>query len=264
MSTVLPRAIAVLELLAGEPDGLPLGEIARKLSVPHSAIHRVLSELVELEFLVQRRDDGRYVFGLKVVSLGFRHLANVPLVELARPSLDRLAERSGELVRLSVPENETLRWVAKTQGARSGLRFDSDDGRVVKFARSASGLVWLSTLPEDIAIRLLREQGFDDLEDYGPVGPTCLDEALELVNQARRDGWLYVDSMYELGTSAIAMPIALPDQPAVGVLNIAGPNVRLTREYAQELIPPLREETQKLAQIVPPTSAASIKKEEMA
>jgi DNA-binding IclR family transcriptional regulator len=39
---------------------------------------------------------------LKLISLALKHLSDIGLVDLARPMLDRLANESGELVRLGL------------------------------------------------------------------------------------------------------------------------------------------------------------------
>ncbi|MCW4385479.1 IclR family transcriptional regulator [Salinibacterium sp. SYSU T00001] len=252
MSAVLPRALAVLEHLVAKPDGEFLGDVADALDMPRSATHRILSELVDLGYLVQHPVDGRYSLGLRIVSQALRHLAKIPLVDLAKPTLDRLAELSGELARLSIPENGSLLWIAKTQGARSGLRYDPDAGREIKLARTSSGLAWLSTLPEQEAVHYIERQGFDDLENYGPDGVTTLEQALEVVARVREDGYCYTDSTFELGTATIAVPIAEPGQRGSGVLSIAGPSVRLTLERALTMVPHLIDAAEELAHLAPP------------
>ena len=247
MSSALPRTFAVIELLVGRPEGVPLGEISDTLELPKSATHRIVTELVELGYVKQDDVDGRYALGLRLVSQALRHLAHIPLVDLAKPLLDRLAELSGELARLSIPDDGTLIWVAKTQGARSGLRYDPDAGREIKLARTSSGLAWLSTLPDVEAIALLEAQGFDDLEHYGPNGASDLAGVLRLLGQVREDGYSYTDSTFELGTATIAVPISFDGKSAAGVLSIAGPSVRLTRERALELVLHLRIAADQLA-----------------
>ncbi|MFC9419992.1 helix-turn-helix domain-containing protein [Bacillus mobilis] len=40
MSSALLRGLKILELLATEPEGLALGDIATRLQLPNSAVHR--------------------------------------------------------------------------------------------------------------------------------------------------------------------------------------------------------------------------------
>lgn len=258
MSSAVPRSFAVLDLLVGKPEGLPFGEIAETLALPRSAAHRVVTELVDLGYVKQDAVTGHYALGLRLVSQALRHLAGIPLVDLAKPLLDRLAELSGELARLSMPDDGRLVWVAKTQGARSGLRYDPDSGRFVKLARTSSGLAWLSSLPREKAIILLEEEGFDDLDDFGPSGPRTLEETLVLLDQTRVDGYCYTDSTFELGTATIAVPISFDGRPAPGVLSISGPSVRLTRERAMAMVPHMIAAAEQLALLGSSASPVSV------
>lgn len=253
MSSALPRTFAVIDLLVGKPHGVPLGVIADTLELPKSATHRIVTELIELGY-VKQEENGHYALGLKLVSQALRHLAHIPLVDLAKPLLDRLAELSGELARLSIPDGGTLMWVAKTQGARSGLRYDPDAGREIKLARTSSGLAWLSTMPEAGAVSYLEAQGFQDVDQYGPAGPSDLAETLAELARVRDNGYCYTDSTFELGTATIAVPIREDGHVASGVLSIAGPSVRLTHERGLALVPHLLEAAEQLALLGSSTS----------
>jgi DNA-binding IclR family transcriptional regulator len=236
----LERAFAVLELLVDEPAGLPLSDISDALAIPRSATHRLLTSLSELGYLRQDQAMGNYVLTLKVVSLALKRLSTIGIVELAQPTLDRLAELSGELVRLSIVDDETLMWVAKAQGAKAGLRYDPDTGTKVKLSCSASGLAWLATFSDDHALELVYREGFAKPSDYGPTAPATVAEFLERLHRARDMGYATVNESFEVGTAAMAAPIMHPtQQQAIGVLSIAGPNIRMTEQRMQELVPAL-------------------------
>src|SRR5699024_3370253 len=89
-------------------------------------------------------------------------------------------------------------------------------------------------------------QGFDDLAEYGPEGANDVDEAVAFVDRARTDGYCYTDSVFEVGTATIAVPVRRPDHRASAVLSIAGPSVRLTHDRALSLLPNLREAAEQL------------------
>ncbi|MCW2603471.1 MAG: IclR family transcriptional regulator [Pseudonocardiales bacterium] len=247
MSSALPRAFAVIDLLVGKLQGLSLGEIAETLDLPKSAAHRTLADLIAVNYVHQEETNGNYTLTVRLVSQALRHLARIPLVDQAKPLLARLAEHSGELSRLSIVDGDSLVWVAKRQGASSGLRYDVDSGREIKLAASASGLAWLSALPDERVISLLEAQGFDDITDFGPNAPHDLTAVLATVAQVRKDGYAFTDSTYELGISTVAVPIVPRGQAPLGTLSITGPNVRLTREHALDMIPHLQDAAEQLA-----------------
>ncbi len=235
MSSTLLRAFTILELLTGKPDGLRLGEIADQLNFPKSAVHRTLAALCDLGYVKQELESGQYALTLRMVSRALRHVSNLPLVNAAGPILDELAASSGELVRLSIADGDTLAWVAMRQGARYGLRYDPVAGHEVKLVRTSSGLAWLSGIRRERAVALIDEQGFDDLDRYGPSGATNREEALAALDEVTKLGFSYTDSTFELGTATVAVPIREQGKEAVGALSIAGPNVRLPYARAMEI-----------------------------
>ncbi|RYH16182.1 MAG: MarR family transcriptional regulator, partial [Alcaligenaceae bacterium] len=128
MSGVLERGFQVLERLAAHPDGCALSSLASELKIPLSATHRLLAELIRLGYVRQSALDGQYVLTIKLVSMGLSFLSSSGIVDIAQPLLDELALASGELVRLAVVDGDDLIFVAKSQGATKGLRYDPDMG----------------------------------------------------------------------------------------------------------------------------------------
>jgi DNA-binding IclR family transcriptional regulator len=172
--SALDRAFAMLELLASEPSGLPLNAASRALDVPKSAAHRLLAALAERGYVRQDAETSRYLLTTRLVAVGFRYLAAAGIVDLVQPVLDELARTSGELVRLGVIDGERQTWVAKSQGARSGLRYDADMGMEAPLAPTASGQAWLACLTDEEAVTLVARQGFPGEQPRGPKAPRTL------------------------------------------------------------------------------------------
>jgi len=254
MSSTLLRALTILDLLTGKPHGMRLSDIATQADLPKSAVHRTLAHLCAAGYVKQDPVHGQYLLGLCMVSRAVRHLANLPLVDVAAPLLDELAAESGELVRLSVADGDTLSWVANRQGARFGLRYDPFPGREIRLVRASSGLAWLSGLERDRAVALIEAQGFDNLDGYGPRGPSTRQAALAALAEVSELGYSYTDSTFELGTVAVAVPIREPGRDAVGALSIAGPSVRFLHADTIRMLPKLRAAADDLAVL---SSAAS-------
>lgn len=247
MNGIMERTLGILEHLAAHAQGLPLGQLADDLAIPRSAAHRLLTDLCQCGYVRQLRDHGDYVLTTKLVTLGLNFLSNTGVVDIAQPLLDRLAAASGELVRLSVVDGETLTWVAKAQGARRGLLYDPEMGAVAKLSCSASGLAWLLTMSDEQAVELIGRQGFGSREEYGPNAPTTVRELLAQLAEARQRGYSVTLETFTPGMAAMAAPVRRPGQPAVGVISIAGPLVRFTETRMHELAPLLLEVGAELA-----------------
>lgn len=243
----IERTFALVEALAKAPEGMAIQALATSLDIPKSAVHRLLSELVRLRFVRQDASSLHYKLSSKLLALGFQYLAGSG-ANVVQPVLDRLAETSGELVRLGIIEQHKQTWIAKSQGARSGLRYDPDMGRTAPLAYTASGHAWLCCLPTAEALALLKHEPTPDFEKLGPNAPRTEQQVLNALAKARSQGYAYVCESSAVGMSALACAICHPVTGAViGVLSIAGPSARLPFERIQALAKPLREAAAELS-----------------
>ncbi|HEX7891870.1 MAG TPA: IclR family transcriptional regulator [Ramlibacter sp.] len=239
MIGTLERGLRILETLAPHPEGLPLAAIADDLELPRSACHRLLADLLRCGYVRQLRAQGEYALTTKLASLGLGYLGAAGMVDIAQPIIDRLAEKSGELVRLALVDGDRLTFVAKAQGARFGLRYDPDMGIDVRLSCSAGGHAWLMTLSEERATELVARQGFGERKVFGPKAPTTFKALMQVLEADRQRGFSLMEEMYAPGMSAMAAPVRRRDGGTIGVITVAGPLVRLTRERMLELGPAL-------------------------
>jgi len=199
MSGVLERTLGILELLSSQEQGVELAVLADKLNMPKSAAHRLLADLSRFGYVRQTRDMGEYVLTTKLVSLGLTYLSKTGVIDVAQPLLDRLAEQTGELVRLSVVDGDRLIWVARAQGARQGLRYDPDMGSIARLSCSSSGLAWLSTMKDDDALALVSQQGLGTPQEFGPNAPKSLKAFLKVLQDTRKQGYSLTEETYTAG-----------------------------------------------------------------
>lgn len=235
MSSPLERSLSVLEYLAARPQGQPLSAIAQDLEFPLSACHRVLAELVRCGYVRQMRDHGDYALTTKLAALGLSYLGGSGIVDIAQPIIDRLADVSGELVRLAIVDGDRLTFVAKAQGARFGLRYDPDMGIDLRLSCSAGGHAWLMTLSEERALELVVKQGFGEPAAYGPRAPTTWKALEQVLQDDRARGFALIEEVYAPGMNAMAAPVQRRGEDTIGVITIAGPAIRLTAPRMQEL-----------------------------
>jgi IclR family acetate operon transcriptional repressor len=247
MSSALERSLGILEYLAVHPEGMSLAGIAQDLEMPRSACHRLLTELVRCGYVRQMREHGDYALTTKIAALGLSFLSASGIVDIAQPLIDRVAALSGELVRLALVDGDRLTFVAKAQGARSGLRYDPDMGIDVRLSCSSGGHAWLMTLSEERAIAVVTKQGFGHPKSYGPKAPTTIKALLRLLEQDRKRGFATINEMYAPGMSAMAAPVRRRGEATIGVITIAGPSVRLTEARMKELGPELMKAADELA-----------------
>lgn len=246
----IDRCLAVIECLAGEPRGLELGAIAARLDLPKSATHRILATLAQRCWVAQDPDTGNYVLSLRFAMLALRDLDARVVTDVVQRVLDRLAQRTREYVRIAVVEGETLTWVARAQGAVSGLRYDPDMGKEIVLHATATGRAWLASLPEEDALRIVYARGFaGGSRSVVADGVDGLRRALEAT---RKRG--YATAIEEAEPGIVALAVAFRQDPregspVAGTLSVAGPAARMGSERHAELAEALREAASELEQV---------------
>src|SRR3954464_4899853 len=98
----IDRAARILKALASGPRRLGVTELAQRLDLAVPTVHGLLQTLLAHGFVEQDRDSGKYQLGAGLLHLGSSYL---DLNELRARSLvhaERLAQQTGEAVRVGV------------------------------------------------------------------------------------------------------------------------------------------------------------------
>ena len=99
--TTVRKAMAVVSAFSyGEPV-LGVSELARRLGIGKSTVHRILTTLVA-DGYVERTHDERYRLSIKMYEIGQQVAASIELRELVHPALERLRNESGETAHVGV------------------------------------------------------------------------------------------------------------------------------------------------------------------
>jgi IclR family transcriptional regulator, acetate operon repressor len=104
---------------------------------------------------------------------------------------------------------------------------------------SATGHAWMMTMTDERALELVTRQGFGQPKQYGPNAPTTVKALLGFVDAARSRGYATIYEVFAPGMTAMAAPVQRRGYPAIGVISIAGPAVRLTEKRMTALGPAL-------------------------
>lgn len=250
--TAVDRCLMLLEVLAGEKDPIEVTDLAARLNIPASAVHRTLATLVARGWVVQHAETQRYALSLRMSTLAFRNLDVRAVPDVVQSVLDRLARETREYCRLAIVEGEDLVWVARAQGAVTGLRYDPEMGQEIVLHATANGKAWLATLPESEALRVVCARGFEARRPLGPNSATNVDELRARLAEVRQHGYATSMEEAEAGTSAVAVPFfngTGSDARVAGTMSVAGPSVRMTPERFDEIAAALKRSAREVAEI---------------
>jgi IclR family acetate operon transcriptional repressor len=247
------RALETIELLSAAAEGLSLAEISRELIINKAIASRLLETLEHAGYVWRDDTAQRYHLTYRVSNLGLRQLQQSGLLGQCTSLLEDLAERTGELVRLSVVERgEKITWVYAVVGTRRTLRIDPNFNFEVSLHSHATGKAWLMTLTPQRAMALLKRDGMATLTPHTNVDVKSLRKELDV---ACRRGFALTYEENEIGVGAVAAPIMAPrlsgDTECVGVISVAAPTNRMTRAEIEACGPLAAEVASRLALMWP-------------
>ena len=220
----IDRAAQLLVRVVENAKPETVTELAETTGLPKSTASRLVAAL-ERQGLVQRESvRGSVQPGPVLVSFARRGVPNADLVELCNPSLDRLADATGETVNLAVPAARGVEQLAQ-RDSRHFLGSTNWVGRTVPYHASAVGKVFLAFE----AARLPKQ-----LEQLTPH--TVIDRGeLELaLADIVANGYGTAVEELEPGLWAIAAPLRNASGVAAA-LSISGPTIRLHDGRLEEL-----------------------------
>ena len=258
-TTAVDRCIGLIEVLVEASAGLSLVDLAGRLEMPNSAVHRTLATLASRGFVRQDPATQAYSLTLRLSTLGFRLLDARHLPDAGQLVLQRLADETGEYCRLAVVDGDDLTWVARAQGSTQGLRYEPPMGREVVLHATATGKAWLATLPEEDALRIVFARGFPtprnaDQRMFGKGVVRTVEELRAHLKETRRRGYGLAIEEGEPGTVAMAAPFRANDSagaPIAGTISVAGPLIRLGPTRRQQISPLLSAAANNLAALWP-------------
>ncbi len=139
--------LAVLEVLGGARDGLPLRAVVERTGRPKATVHRMLSTLVNTGFVAQDSVSGGYRLTLKLWRSGTGAVRDLDLVKTARLWLERLVSDTGETPHLALldPSGGVV-YISKVESPQS-IRVQTQIGQISPSWCTATGRALLAFDP---------------------------------------------------------------------------------------------------------------------
>jgi DNA-binding IclR family transcriptional regulator len=218
------NALHLLEQFTYTEPVLGVSELARRLGLAKSTVHRMLTTLLD-EGFVQKTADGRYRLGLRLYDLGQLVVNSLEVREVAHPTLERLRNETRETVHLAVLEGADVVYLERFESP-STLRLFGRLGRRMPAHSTSSGKCLLAYAPPD-AIDAVVAAGLPRLAPRTLTSRAMLIRALR---QVRRDGYASSIDESEPGVTSVGAPVFGFDGTAIAAVSVAGPSLRITPE----------------------------------
>lgn len=206
----LDKGLDILELLAGEEEGLTQAEIAKALGRSPNEHYRMLERLVRRGYVARNGSD-RYELTLKLFGLAHFHRPIRRLVSQATPMMRALAQRSMQSNHLAVYDRAGVTVIAQMDAPGYwGLAIRV--GARVSLFNTGSGHVLLAFRTPEARAMMVAEQ--DDAGEE-PPSPDDLDERIA---QIRQRGYEVMASQQSAGVYNLSAPVLGGDGAAIAAL----------------------------------------------
>ena len=230
------NAARLLRAFAPTDRDLGVSELATRLALPKSSVHRLLTALAAEGLVERTAPNGRYRLGLRLYELGAIVSSHLDLHEVVSPYLDDLRNRTGETVHVSILDAGEVVYVERRESSHT-LRIFRRVGHRNHAHCTSSGKVLLAWLSADERRRIYATHGLPPHTPHTITDPNLLEEELVRV---RERGYAENINESELGASSVAAPIRDVSGSVIAAIAIAAPSARFSREsmrrFASEVV----------------------------
>jgi len=141
--TSIEKALDLIETLK-EKDNLGVTELSGILGLNKNNVFRILATLEVKGIVEQDRETGHYRLGMKLLSLEYAYIKNLPFLKKAKPFMRNLRNRTRESVYISVLHKDSVVYIYSEETKRSVL-VNSRIGRRYKADKTAAGTAILKS-----------------------------------------------------------------------------------------------------------------------
>lgn len=213
----------VIEALA-DRDAAGVSELAAELSLSKGTIHKHLTTLRKMDYVV--REDDTYRLSLGFLGLGTSVRGRMALYEVSRDPLENLAEATGEVASVMVPEQGRGVYLSRVRGEETGS-LTLREGQRVPLTATAGGKAILAYVPDEERGDILDDHGLPARTENTITDRRALREELQT---ARDNRFAHDRGELEAERHCVAAPITGADDTAVAAVTVSGPAERMTEK----------------------------------
>ncbi len=218
------RVLALLLTFSADDNTLTARQLADRTGIALPSVYRYLTLLRETGLLAGD-ERGSYRLSARLIGLARAAEAAEPIIDVADPVMQDLAEQTGETVILVRLIGRSAVCVHRVQSAHQ-LRISFEPGQSLPLDRGASARLLLATLAPDV-----RQEYLAPLAERDPEAAARLEKKVLLAGQ---QGYAVSEEEIHKGVFAASAQV-LQGKRAVAVLTVPSPLVRAPVEQRTQL-----------------------------
>lgn len=215
----LARGLAILRSFSAQRPELGIGELAREHDLPRSTVFRLTYTLEQMGCLQRCPNSKRYRLAPGVLTLGFDYFESLDLLDIAKPVLAGLRDRTSLTAQMGILDNINMIYIARLAPTHRTLATNVRVGQRIPAYNSALGRMMLTDLPDEEIARRFGDLKFETVERHGPGS---LDALLALIRRDREAPVLVNRSIYDTGIGSITAPVRDGTGQIRAAINVVG------------------------------------------
>lgn len=217
------RALDILLCFTDSTD-LSLTEIAQRISLHKSTVHRLLASLEGRGFVLRDPSTDRYRLGYRVWELSANLTQSDEPALILLPEMERLRDLVGETISLYVRDGIERIRIQAVQSNHSVRRVAPVGARLPLYVGASSKVLVAYAAPEVLQMLLNSPQFPENINKQSFVMQ---------INDIREAGYATSFEERESGATAMAAPIFDRNGKLFAALSVSGPSSRWTLEQMQ-------------------------------
>lgn len=232
MDTTVVKAFILLETLAVSDRPLGVTELAEKLELGKSNVHRLLQTLIALKYAT-KADDGGYMASLRLWEFGSRVTSNIVMRDVARPYMRILSDLTNETVHLSQYQDGEVIYLDKIESKEPVRAYTELGGRSPAYC-TATGKVIMAHLPDEAVSEV-----FDGASKMTRNTITDVKKFLKQSAESRQRRYAMNNGEWRIDVVGLASPIANSRGEVYAAIGISAPASRMSLVKLQKFAPEL-------------------------
>lgn len=243
-SRAVERALSMLESIAESKVGLTNADLSRRLKIPKSSASYILRVLENRAYL-RRNDNGKYLLGLKLMSLASDNLSHMDVREIAKPELEAFLRRSRlPEAHLAILDNGRAVYIEKVEAPDSFIKMDIWVGHRLPVHTTAIGKVLIAYLPEDEILKILKVRGMENKTHKSIRSPQGF---LKEAKKVRKFGFAVDNEENSVGVRCIAAPIFDAAGNVIAALGTSSTILQIDAEHMPRYVELVKESAGKVS-----------------
>lgn len=222
------RAFNILEQFSIREKEIGLSDLSKRTGLKRTTCYGLAETLLALGYLGFNEENSKYRLGIKTLELGQIFSESLDLRKIARPFIQKLADKYEQTVHLVIPDKFDAVYIDKV-GEKESFRVRSAIGTTAeRFCTGVSKVLTASLSEEE-----LNEAVSEPFKKFTDNTITDRELYREELKKVREHGFAVDNEELEIGLACVAAPVFDHRQKVIAAISMSGPTQLMKAHYDQ-------------------------------